>query len=271
MKRPLIVNLCEDDSEPQKRQPSKQSSQVAREDFIARWRPAKHVEIRITPAERRSLLEVFKHLSISSLETAARACRLWLQIARDEEIWVERFITDFKARRIENGRCYRTEYLTRYLSTCWHCDLPIPDMAIECSAISRLLCTKCAFLPECRVVPVKTLAKQFCFASGLLEYLSVPMFVSQRQVCTYVALLIRKVLPYYERRRNQLVQLLPRSVSKATVKQLKDFDFKKVFAWNASIGPIHMMALFIFCGKSEATECLQDSLKHFIDHCKLLS
>ena len=269
----LIINLCEDESEPHKRavNSSKQSGQVLREAFVARWRPAKHIEVRATPAERRSLLEVFKYLSISVLETVAKTCRLWLQTARDEELWTERFVTDFKVRRTENGRCYRTEYLSRYLSTCWYCDLPIPDLAMECPQISRLLCLKCALLPDCRVVPVKALAKQFCITPELLQYLHVPVFVTQRQPCTYAAMFVRKVRPYYERRRNELVQHLSRSVSKATVRQLKEFDFKKVFAWNASVGPIHMMALFIFCGKSEATECLPDSLKHFIDHCKLLS
>lgn len=272
MKRSLVIDLCDEPPAPQKKPPSNlHSRHMFRKEFVAKWLPGKLLEIRVTPTERRSLLEVFKYLSVSNLEVAARTCRVWLQVERDEEIWTERFVTDFRVRKTESGRCYRTEYLSRLLGTCWNCGFLIPDLAVECPEINRLLCLKCSQQPDCRVVPVSALIKQFCFSPELLTYLHVPTFEINRQNCTYAAMLTRKLRPYYERRRNELVHLLPRSISKSTKKQLQEFDFKKVFAWSGSIGPVHMMALFIFCGKNEATESLEDSLKHFIDHCKLLS
>lgn len=215
---------------------------------------------------RRGLMEACVFLSATCIENCvALVNRNWFDVSRDEELWKRKWLEERQPHVTPSRGSFRAAFLDLCLGSCWHCGLYINHFGVECPPLRRLLCQTCSQQSSCQILSSQAIAQQFHAQPSTLNLLRVPTFLVDNEPATYLCLAVNRLLPYYERRRNLLLLLIRRAVAKTTLRKLQTFDFGQV----AEKGTGKMLALCKFCGKNEATERLDESVKELLAKLKL--
>lgn len=242
---------------------------VAKEEMLPVLFKAKGVETVGSPL-RRLLLETFLYLELREIERiVAFVSKEWFHITRDNEFWKTRYVAAFQPSETSEKDTYRTKFITKQQGCCWICHhfVPLKDIKMLCPLRKRPLCYECARKGEGRIVTLNAYFQQTQVSSSLVARLRFKHFIYCKFKHNYVSNLANTIIPYAEKRRKDLLDLLKtRFSSEITadiMSDIENFDIVEYYKGGGKYG-ILPLSLGKFCGKNDEFEELETSVTQFL-------